>query len=206
MRKHIPSAQLSRIGGALKQARLTLGLTQRALGERVRLPQSHISKIEQGGVDLQLSSLTELARALELEVQLVPRHAVPAVEGVVRSIVPTALNESTSHAHVKIAALTGLADKFEQIHPGALDVLQFRQSVDELVRLRFDRRSFASLQGIVSAARKLDRPPYSTNFQLFSEGIAAVTGRLRELRNSIAHRPAEPRQIPAHSLDDDDDD
>lgn len=69
---------------ALKAARQAKGLSQRALAARVGLPQSHISKIENGGVDLQLSSLVELARALELEVTLVPRKAVPAVESIVR--------------------------------------------------------------------------------------------------------------------------
>jgi transcriptional regulator with XRE-family HTH domain len=43
-------------------------MTQKELGQRVGLPQSHISKIEKGAVDLQLSSLVEIARALDFEV------------------------------------------------------------------------------------------------------------------------------------------
>jgi transcriptional regulator with XRE-family HTH domain len=208
MRKHISSIQLLRIGDALKQARLELGLTQRALGERVRLPQSHISKIEQGGVDLQLSSLTELARALELEVQLVPRHALPAVEGVVRSVTPSALDRSTSQAHVQIAALIKLADKFDPIYPDAPEIGYYRQSIDGLIRQRFDPASLGQLQTIVAAARKLARPPYLGNGRQFSEGLNAVTSKLRELRDALAHRPADAqtRQLPAHSLGDDEDD
>lgn len=68
----------------LKAAREARGLTQRALASRVGLPQSHISKIESGGVDIRLGSLIELARVLELELELVPRKAVPAVESIIR--------------------------------------------------------------------------------------------------------------------------
>lgn len=70
---------------ALKSARGAKGLSQRALAARTGVPQSHISKIESGNADIRLSSLIELARALELELKLVPRKAVPAVDSVVRS-------------------------------------------------------------------------------------------------------------------------
>ncbi|MGC4251216.1 MAG: helix-turn-helix transcriptional regulator [Sphingobium sp.] len=79
---HLP---VSDIAASVKAARQTKALTQRELGRRVGLPQSHISKIESGGVDLQLSSLIQIARALDLEIRLIPRKALPAVEGVLRS-------------------------------------------------------------------------------------------------------------------------
>ena len=69
----------------LKAAREAKQLSQRALSAKAGVPQSHISKIESGAVDLQLSSLVELARLLDLEVMLVPRALVPAVRGIVRS-------------------------------------------------------------------------------------------------------------------------
>lgn len=68
----------------LKAARSENGLSQRALGQRVGAPQSHISKIESGQVDIKTSSLIELARALGLEPMLVPRRLVPAVEALSR--------------------------------------------------------------------------------------------------------------------------
>ncbi len=68
----------------LKQAREVKGLSQRALGAKIAMPQSHISQIESGKVDLQASSLIEFARALDLEVMLVPRRLVPAVEALSR--------------------------------------------------------------------------------------------------------------------------
>jgi HTH-type transcriptional regulator / antitoxin HipB len=79
MLKHIMSSSLQPLLERIKVAREQKGLSQRALGERVGLPQSHISKIENGSVDLQASSLLEIARALDLELILVPRIALPAI-------------------------------------------------------------------------------------------------------------------------------
>lgn len=65
---------------ALKQAREEKRLSQRALSTRVGMPQAQISKIENAAVDMQASTLIALARALDLELMLVPRNAVPAVK------------------------------------------------------------------------------------------------------------------------------
>lgn len=78
------------IATTLKAAREARGLSQRALSKTAGVPQGHISKIENGAVDLRLSSLIALARALDLELTLVPRKAVPAVQAVVRSSERTA--------------------------------------------------------------------------------------------------------------------
>lgn len=67
---------------ALKKAREDKKLSQRALSRRVGIPQAQISKIENAAVDLKTSTLIELARALDLEVMLVPRKHVPAVTSV----------------------------------------------------------------------------------------------------------------------------
>ena len=69
---------------ALKAGRKARGLTQRALSQKAGVPQSHISKIESGAVDIKLSSLIELARALDLEVLAIPRRYLPAVQALVR--------------------------------------------------------------------------------------------------------------------------
>lgn len=70
---------MKEIGAFLKKARMEKGLSQRALSEIAGLPQGHISKIESGIVDLQTSSLIELARALDLELMLVPRKLIRTV-------------------------------------------------------------------------------------------------------------------------------
>ena len=77
---------ITHIAKQLKAERVAKGLSQRALSELAGVPQSHISKIENGTVDLRLSSLIELARVLGLELMLVPRKAMPAVKSIVRGI------------------------------------------------------------------------------------------------------------------------
>lgn len=79
------SYSLEEIAGTLKTARHNKQLSQRELSDKVGLPQSHISKIENATVDLKLSSLSELARALELELVLVPKKALPAVQSLIRT-------------------------------------------------------------------------------------------------------------------------
>jgi HTH-type transcriptional regulator/antitoxin HipB len=70
---------------ALKAAREEKKLSQRALAEMAGVPQSHISNIENGKVNIRISSLFEIARVLELEPMLIPRRYVPAVKGFMQS-------------------------------------------------------------------------------------------------------------------------
>lgn len=64
---------------ALIKARKRLNLSQTDLGRKLGLPQSHISKIEKGDVNIRLSSLVDMARLLGLEVVLVPKELVSIV-------------------------------------------------------------------------------------------------------------------------------
>lgn len=73
------------IADALKAARTRKGLSQRALSTLSGVPQAHISKIEQNAVDLRLTSLLAIAHALDLELILVPKKAVPAVQSIART-------------------------------------------------------------------------------------------------------------------------
>ena len=82
--------QITAITEALRAGRAQKGLSQRKLSVRLGMPQSHISRIESGAVNLTLSSLIEMARHLDLEVMLVPRKHVVAVEAIVRETGMTA--------------------------------------------------------------------------------------------------------------------
>lgn len=81
------------IAKALREARAEKGLSQRALSIVAGVPQGHISKIETGAVDLRLSSLIELARALDLELELVPRNRLPALRSILRAAATNAAAE-----------------------------------------------------------------------------------------------------------------
>jgi transcriptional regulator with XRE-family HTH domain len=81
---------------SLREARQRKGFSQRELSAKSGLPQSHISKIESGAVDLRVSRLVALARVLDLELELVPKKAVPAVKSIVRS---SNLRNSLAHGN-----------------------------------------------------------------------------------------------------------
>ena len=71
---------IEHVAKLLKKARKTKGLSQRALSLKAGIPQSHISKIENGAVNLRLSSLIELNRVLGLELMLIPQKAASATK------------------------------------------------------------------------------------------------------------------------------
>ena len=75
---------LELLAETIRQARLQKGWSQRELSARARMPQAQISRFETGSVDPQVSTLAELARTLDLDLQLVPRTAVTAVGAAVR--------------------------------------------------------------------------------------------------------------------------
>ena len=94
----------------LKEAREAKGLSQRDLGAHIGVPESHISKIESGRSDIRLSSQIEFARALDLDLMLVPRAAVPAVEGVVRSTIPPSAPSGLINAAMAVRGLDRTLD------------------------------------------------------------------------------------------------
>ena len=69
----------------IKKARQKRGWAQRELAARVGLPQPHISCIESGEIVPRFDTLLDLVRVLHLDVVLVPRALVPAVQSLVRA-------------------------------------------------------------------------------------------------------------------------
>ena len=64
----------------LEEARRRLGWSQAALGREARLRQTHVSAILSGGTAPKLDTFLDLAHAMGLEVLLVSKALVPAVE------------------------------------------------------------------------------------------------------------------------------
>jgi transcriptional regulator with XRE-family HTH domain len=60
--------------------RQALGLTQHDVAKLSGLLQTNYSKIEQGKTDPRLSTLQEIARALSLELMLIPTESVDVVQ------------------------------------------------------------------------------------------------------------------------------
>ncbi|MER2492675.1 helix-turn-helix domain-containing protein [Catenovulum sediminis] len=92
---------------SLREARVRKGFSQRELSARSGVPQSHISKIESGSVDLRMSSLIALARVLDLELLVAPKKSVPAIKSIIRSS-QGALNSPSNN---------GINDEAEQMSP-----------------------------------------------------------------------------------------
>jgi transcriptional regulator with XRE-family HTH domain len=68
----------------LKDVRRARGLTQEQLGEKLGIPQMHVSGIESGKVVPRYDTLLDVVRALDHDLVLVPRELVPAIEALIR--------------------------------------------------------------------------------------------------------------------------
>lgn len=183
---------------AIRTLREAAGLSQRDLSARIGVPQSHISKIEGGGTDLRLSSLIELARALDHEVVLVPRKALPAVEAIVESVSSIGADDARLRASVLKRAQAAVS-KLGRLHPNARDLEAITQTLRELGNLRLARTEFDMIRRITDRLAKLPTGPHALTV------IQSASKQLRDLRNRGGHTiPQAPR--PAYQLDEEDED
>lgn len=78
------SEALQQIGQLLKAARKGQGLTQEQVADLAGLSRPRYREIEAGGTAARTSTLINIARALGLELMLVPQAMVPAVDALLR--------------------------------------------------------------------------------------------------------------------------
>ena len=69
----------------IREARIKRGWSQRELGAQIGLPQPHISAIESGDIVPRFDTLLDLVRVIDLDLLLVPRSLVPAVQSLIRA-------------------------------------------------------------------------------------------------------------------------
>lgn len=199
------SAGIVEIAASIREARLAKALTQKELGQRVGLPQSHISKIEKGTVDLKLSSLVEITRALGLEITLVPRKALPAVEGAIRAHGTTV---ETSRAVSLLNEQAQIAERIKANFPDLAQVEGFQNAIRSIPRLQFDAAQLKALDEALQPAKRLKAI-------IEAQGAAAaLTKHLEEATSSLRrfckiqvhHAPLieAGRQLPAYRLEEDD--
>jgi transcriptional regulator with XRE-family HTH domain len=88
MSSHVKSSRLGGLPRAIRtelsEARRKRGWSQVELGQRVGLPQVHISGIETGKVVPRFDTLLDLVRVLDRDLLMVPRALVPAVQALIR--------------------------------------------------------------------------------------------------------------------------
>ena len=116
---------------------------------RIGVPQSHISKIESGRTDIRLSSLIEFARPLDLDLRHVPRAAVPAVEGVVRSTIPSSAPPGLIDAAMAVRGLDRALDAADRAQALFLNLEPLKPLGDSLQSLMNRLQARASLSAFL---------------------------------------------------------
>lgn len=203
---------LEPVAAVIREARKNKGLSQRALGERVGIPQSHISKIESGAVDLQTSSLMQIARALDLELTLIPRTALSAVRAL-NAVHSQDESPLASQIGRELAALRKATDVLIRRYPKTKALERLTQTLaDVRVRLALPQKQaqyiMQALEDLGGHIRSLRKIPASDR-RAVREVLVQVESReraLRDIRNAIAHGQTAPAvaSTPAYQLGDGD--
>lgn len=188
------------IAKVLKAAREGKGLSQRALAKLAGVPQSHISKIESGAVDLRLSSLVEIARALDLEVTLVPRKNLSAVQSIVRSSERPARQAAPGLSSIReLKKLQNSLDFVLHKYPTVKELAQLQRQVRELQRLAVPPPDSGILREATKAVKAFKDGTLDLN------RLSRALSGLQQVRNTLVHEvPRVGTVKPAYSLEEDD--
>jgi transcriptional regulator with XRE-family HTH domain len=88
IKKHMKPTKVKGLPESLRQelktARLKHGWSQLELGQRIGLPQMHISAIETGKIVPRFNTLLDLVRILDYDFLMVHRSLVPTVQSLMR--------------------------------------------------------------------------------------------------------------------------
>lgn len=188
---------------SLRDARQRKGLSQRELSAKSGVPQSHISKIEKGDVDLRVSSLIALARVLDLELELVPKKSVPAVKSIVRSITNSDIANAQKRFQQEIEKYKHIVASIHEvpsIPSGELEKL--KKAIDSIEQFRPSPSAVKAIESSREALEKALKPDEVL------EAIRKATRNMNSLRNRLAHQmpvQGSSPSSPAYSLDGEDD-
>jgi transcriptional regulator with XRE-family HTH domain len=182
----------------LKAAREAKGLTQRDLAKLAGVPQSYISRIESGSIDLRLSSLVEVARALDLELTLVPRKTMPAVQSIVRSNRTGDFSVDNFATAKELRRLQENLGHLSHANPTIKEIAQLQRQVRDLHHFRVAAPN-------LDALRKINKTIQA--FTIGAPNLDAIRHTLSELQSirRVAHAmPTTDVAKPAYSLDEND--
>jgi transcriptional regulator with XRE-family HTH domain len=201
---------------AIKQARESKGLSQRQLSALAGATQSHISKIEAGVVDLQLSSLVQIARALDLEVQLVPKKALNAVKSVVAGFPRDRTSPALAEIRKAENNIKNYIAHVPTLDPSIRNEFEkFSNNLNALKHLNYDTGAFVELAKRLKSVPQItlnldqlnttkkwtetiDKLSLAKNLSKLNEQIAKLRNSLEE-NNSLQSLKL---NRPAYSLDD----
>ncbi len=188
----------------LKKARVAQGLSQRMLSAKSGVPQSHLSKIEQGGVDLRISSLVAIARTLGLEFVLVPQKAMPAIETIVRSSTQAEtrrMNEDIQLQAKKILTdIHNLVSRLPKVNVPISEIQKFQMNVTRIPLGQFSDDDIKTLQRIHAHLIKMKTHPENIG------DINRAFFEMENLRRKAAYRDDTPQEhkmlvLPAYRLE-----
>ena len=195
------SYKTDHLSASLRKARVDMGLSQRDLSTKSGVPQAQISKFENGAVDLRLSSLVALFRALGLELELVPRKSISAVQSIVRSTALRATIDPEQFSSAQIAfdhVLQGLANQDQR----STEFKRLQEHMNFLRKVRIPTGQVKSFKRWAKYLERLQKNPID------SGKIATLMRRTDELRRQVEHAEAlrnqRLRPRPVYSLEEED--
>lgn len=211
-RSQLSKPAITYIADAVKRARMEKAISQRALSDKVGIPQGHLSKIENGSVDPRLSSIIEIARALDYEIAFVPRTLLPAI----RSLERQAPQPTDPEARATVRDLRKIqqdAQKLAKELPNSKDVQKLLTTVREIQQYKLDPRFAGRIREIVeqmrpalgaaiAARHHLKNWAENPNTQKQLQQIINAASALQQTRNALAHGAIEPvrESEPAYQL------
>jgi prophage DNA circulation protein len=167
-------------------------------------------------VDLRVSSLVALARVLDLELELVPKKAVPAIKSIVRSSTSADIAYAQKHIQKEMDQYKQAIASMTQMPSIANnDMEKLRRAVSEIERFKLDN---SALKAIASSRKAIEHAVKQSPVNQLSESMEQNYGvqeamkkavrQMSSLRNSLAHsNPLQEAKasLPAYSLDGGDD-
>jgi len=184
----------------IRDRRTEAGVSQRALSARSGLTQGHISQIETGMLEPGLSSFIDMARALDLEVVLVPKKFLPAVQGILRQTQAEPLSPEGGDAALReIARGERLVIKQKLLYGSSADLDRIADALRFLRQVPLLKQDLQIVSHAINTLKRFQASPQS------KDTVAAIAADLQQLRNRVAHSPSDaPRS--AYAVDDEDDD
>jgi transcriptional regulator with XRE-family HTH domain len=187
--------EIENVAKTLNTAREAKGLSQRDVSKLAAVPQSHISRIESGIIDLRLSSLIEIARVLDLEMTLVPRKALPAVQSIIHACHPRQITKGESSAIKELKRLQASLNQIARQHPATKEIAQIQRQVRDLQRVQGAPAEMAALRQANKTVKKFKDNPQGKN------ALQQTLASLQQLRNKAVHAPpSADMPKPAYSL------
>lgn len=183
-----------------RSRRIGTGISQRDLSARSGLSQAHISQIESGKLEPGLSSFIDLARALDLELMLVPKRMLPAVQGLLRETRPKELSPEEGQAALQtINQGERQIKKLRAIYGSSVELDRIAEYLSYLKHMPLRSTDVESIADAVQTLKRHEASGQSRDI------LIKIGADLQRLRNQYAHgRVESPR--PAYALDDEDHD